>query len=112
MPWWMSLVIRTSPGNRISGGYSRKKCFTVAGRVPMNDGMLLVAWTRERPWASVRMHEKSWDSRTRVENEVRMRAAAASSTAEMSRVQMTSSVTESKDSLLPAMTLSLRRREG
>ena len=88
------------------------KCFTVAGKVPMNDGMLLVAWTRVRPCSSVMMQEKSCDSRTRVENDVRMRAAAASSAAEMSRVQITSRVMGSNDSRLSIMVLGSSPREG
>ena len=85
-----SLVMRTSPDASVSGGNSRRKCRTVRGRVLMNDGILSVAWAMERPFASVSTHEKSWDSRTTVENEVRTRAAAASSAMEMSRVQRTS----------------------
>src|SRR5258706_11116067 len=89
----MSLVIRMSPGLRLFGGYSFKKCLIVRGTVPMNDGMLSVACASDNPFSSVSTHAKSLDSRTTVENEVRTSAAAASSVIEMSRVHSISSVT-------------------
>src|SRR5258708_9459503 len=58
----------------------------------MKDGMLSVAWASDPPTASVSTQAKSFDSRTTVENEVRTKAAAASSTIEISRVHSTSRV--------------------
>ena len=69
------------------GGNLRRKCFTVSGRVPMNDGMLIVDWASDRPRSSVSTTAKSLASLTRVENEVRRKVAAASSTIEMRRAQ-------------------------
>ena len=59
VPSHKSFVINTSPGASDFAGKNRRKCFTVAGSVPMKLGMLSVAWTRDSPAASVTMHEKS-----------------------------------------------------
>jgi len=59
VPSQMSLVISTSPGASWSGGKKRRKCFTVAGRVPMKLGMLSEACTSDWPAASVMTQEKS-----------------------------------------------------
>ena len=59
VPIQRSLVMSTSPGSSASAGKKRRKCFTVAGSVPMKLGMLSVACTRERPSASATMQEKS-----------------------------------------------------
>ena len=91
-----SLVISTSPGRMPSAPIAARKWRTVAGSVPMNDGMLPVFWASARPRASVSTQAKSLASLESVENEVRTMAFAASSTIEMSRVQSTSSVIASK----------------
>src|SRR5262245_32763977 len=90
------LVMRTSPGRSPSAPISRRKWRTVAGSVPMNDGMLPVFWARAWPRASVRTQAKSLASLDSVENEVRTIALAASSTTEIRRVHRTSRVTASK----------------
>src|SRR6266487_4363964 len=90
------LVMKISPGRSVSGGNSRRKCFTVLGRQPMNDGMLACDWDSELPSASVRTTEKSYDSRTTVENDVLTSVAAASSTTAIRRLQRTWRVTGSK----------------
>src|SRR5262245_35739419 len=89
------LVMRMSPGCIRSGPISRRKWRTVAGRVPMNDGMLPLFCASAPPRASVSMHAKSLASLDSVENDVRTMALAASSTTEMMRVHSTSSVTAS-----------------
>ena len=70
--------------------------FTVTGSVPMKEGMLSVFWASDWPAASVSTQAKSLDSLTRVENDVRRSALAASSTAEIVRRHRISSVTASK----------------
>src|SRR5215472_7658409 len=90
-----SLVMSTSPGRR-SLPNSRRKCRTVAGRVPMKEGMLPEFWARAKPRASVRTQAKSLASFESVEKEVRTMALAASSTTEMMRVHSTSRVMGSK----------------
>src|ERR1700738_5241889 len=92
VPRQQSLVIRMSPSLRDSGGKTSRKLRMVRGAVPMNDGMLLLAWAIECPWASVMTQAKSFDSRTRVENDVRANDAAASSTTEISRRHRSSNV--------------------
>ena len=59
VPSQMSLVISTSPGESLSAGKKRRKCFTVSGKVPMKLGMLSEAWTRDWPVSSVITQEKS-----------------------------------------------------
>jgi len=63
----------------------------------MKDGMLMEDWARELPWASKRTQAKSLDSRSTVEKEARLRAAAASSTMEIRRLHKTSRVMASKE---------------
>jgi hypothetical protein len=46
VPSQASLVMRTSPGCMRSAPSSRRKWRTVAGRVPMNEGMLPLFWAR------------------------------------------------------------------
>src|SRR5215813_14172113 len=93
-----SLVMSTSPGRR-SLPNSRRKCRTVAGKVPMKEGMLPEFWASAKPRASVRTHAKSLASFESVEKEVRTMALAASSTTEMMHVHSTSSVMGSKVAL-------------
>jgi hypothetical protein len=69
---------------------------TVAGSVPMNAGMLLVACAIERPRASVSTQEKSSDSRNTVEKALLTSAAEASSTMLTRRRHRISRVTGSK----------------
>ena len=57
------------------------------GKVPMNEGMDRLDWAIERPCASVSTTAKSFASRAMIENEVRMKAVAASSTMLTSRFQ-------------------------
>src|SRR5438105_4720805 len=85
-----------SPARSVSGGNSCMKCLTVRGRQPINDGMLACDCDSELPIASVRTTEKSYDSRTTVENDVRTSVAAASSTTAINRLQSTWSVIGSK----------------
>ena len=82
-------VMKMSPGCEVSGGNSCRKCLTVRGRQPMNDGMLACDCDSELLSASVRTTEKSYDSRTTVENDVRISVAAASSTTATNRLQST-----------------------
>src|SRR5215469_13730156 len=98
VPCQGSLVMSTSPGRR-SWPNSRRKCRTVAGKVPMKEGMLPEFWARAKPRASVRTQAKSLASFESVEKEVRTMALAASSTTEMMRVHSTSSVMGSKVAL-------------
>src|SRR5262249_48717301 len=88
-------VMSRSRGRR-SWPNSRRKCRTVAGRVPMKEGMLPEFWARAKPRASVRTQAKSLASFESVEKEVRTMALAASSTTEMMRVHSTSRVMGSK----------------
>ncbi len=71
-----SLVIkqRVAGLERIWRILARRKCFTVAGRLPMKEGMLGVDWASERPCASVSTTAKSLASRTSVEKQVRTKA--------------------------------------
>ena len=92
VPCHGSLVISTSPGRMCWAPIPFRKCRTVAGRVPMKDGMLPEFWASANPRASVSTHAKSLASLDSVENEVRTMAFAASSTTEMIRVHSTSSV--------------------
>src|SRR5215468_6601059 len=101
VPCQGSLVMSTSPGCRLPAN-SRRKCRTVAGRVPMKEGMLSEFWASANPRASVRTHAKSLASFESVEKEVRTMALAASSTTEMMRVHSTSSVMGSKVALTAA----------
>src|SRR3989304_1626833 len=75
-----SLVIMTSPGLSVFGGNLARKCLTVAGSVPMNDGIDSTDCAIERPCASVSTTAKSLASRTSSENGVRTNPADASST--------------------------------
>src|SRR5271155_574838 len=84
----------------------------VRGTVPMKDGMLSVAWASEPPWGSVSTQAKSLDSRTTVENEVRTKAAAASSTIEISRVHSTSNVIAFKLAMAALSARSIARDAG
>src|SRR2546427_3555993 len=99
VPIQASLVMRTSPGRIAAAPIARRKWRTVAGRVPMNEGMLPVFCASEQPRASVSMQAKSFASFESVENDVRTIALAASSTTEMSRVQSPSSVIASNPRL-------------
>ena len=90
VPIQASLVMSTSPGRIRSAPISRRKWRTVAGSVPMKDGMLPLFWASAYPRASVSMQAKSLASLESVENEVRTIALAASSTTEMMRVHRTS----------------------
>ena len=92
----------TSPGRMVSAPSSRMKWRTVAGRQPMNDGMLPLFWANAAPPASVSTQAKSLASLESVENDVRTMALAASSTTEMMRVHRTSSVTASRGALTAA----------
>ena len=83
----------------VSGPNSARKCRTVAGNVPMKDGMLPVFCASECPVSSVSTQAKSLASFDRVENEVRMITFAASSTIEVMRLHRISIVTGS--SMLP-----------
>ena len=83
-------------GRMLSGPTCLMNSFTVTGSVPMNEGMLSVFWASDCPAASVSTQAKSLNSLTRVENDVRLSALAASSTAEIVRRQRISSVTASK----------------
>src|SRR6476620_12180226 len=94
------LVMRTSPGRMLLSPISSMNAFTVTGSVPMNEGIDSVFWARDRPASSVSTQAKSFDSLTKVENEVRLSALAASSTAEIVRRHRISSVTASNGSLL------------
>ena len=76
--------------------------FTVTGSVPMKEGMLSVFCASDCPAASVSTQAKSLDSFTSVENDVRLSAFAASSTAEIVRRHRISSVTASKGWLVAA----------
>jgi len=102
VPIQASFVISTSPGRMLSAPSSRMKCRTVAGRQPMNDGMLPLFWASAYPRASVSTQAKSFASLDSVENDVRTMALAASSTTEMMRVHRTSSVTASSLALMAA----------
>src|ERR1700736_2333314 len=82
-----SLVTSTSPGLSDAGGNARRKCRTVTGSVPMNEGMLNEDCASEWPSASSRTQAKSLDSRTIVEKDVRTSVAEASSTMAISRFQ-------------------------
>ena len=106
------LVMRTSPGRIPSAPMSRRKWRTVAGSVPMNDGMLPVFWARAWPRASVSTQAKSLASLDSVENEVRTMALAASSTTEMRRVHRTSRVTASKRVVMRLSAQALKRRRS
>ena len=96
VPCQGSLVMKTSPGFMPSAPNSPRKWRTVAGSVPMKDGMLPEFWASAKPRASVSTQAKSLASLESVEKDVRTMALAASSTTEMSRVQSTSSVMASK----------------
>ncbi len=54
-----SFVMRISPGNSVLLGNLLMKCFTVSGKVPINEGMLSVACTSAFPCSSVTTQEKS-----------------------------------------------------
>src|SRR5688572_16975128 len=86
-----SLVIITSPGLSVCAGNTSRKCFTVAGRLPMNDAIDIVDCASERPSPSVSTTAKSFASRTSTEKEVRMNAVDASSTMLTRRFQWISS---------------------
>ena len=90
-----SLVIITSPGFSVRAGNFLRKCLTVAGSVPMNDGMDSTDCAIEWPSASVSTTAKSFASRTSTENEVRTNAADASSTMLTRRFHWISSETGS-----------------
>ena len=92
VPCHGSLVISTSPGRMCSAPIPLRKWRTVAGSVPMKDGMLPEFCASAKPRASVSTQAKSLASFDSVENEVRTMAFAASSTTEMIRVHSTSSV--------------------
>lgn len=88
----MSLVMRTSPSLKLSGGNSWRKPRIVRGAVPIKEGILFDAWAIEYPAASVITQAKSLDSRTIDEKDVLTRAAAASSTIEINLCQISSRV--------------------
>ena len=90
-----SLVIRTSPGESVSGGNAaRKWCMAVASEL-MCPGVPVTAWASMRPRASNTDAERSPDSRTIGVNEVRCRAAACSFATVTSRLHRISRVTGS-----------------
>ena len=70
----------------------------------MKPGRLMVDWASDRPSASVKTMAKSLPSRTKVEKQVRTKAAEASSTTLISRFHRISSSIGSKRSFLVAMT--------
>ena len=86
------LVTSTSPGRILARPICLMNSFTVTGSVPMNDGMLSVFCASDCPAASVSTQAKSLHSFTSVENDVRLSAFAASSTAEIVRRHRISSV--------------------
>src|SRR5882757_814622 len=92
VPSQMSLVMRMSPSSRPSRGKTSRNARMVRGSVPMKDGILLEGCAMDRPRRSVMTQAKSLDSRTTEENEVRTKAAAASSTIEINRRQINSTV--------------------
>jgi hypothetical protein len=96
------LVTSTSPGAMLSRPICLMNSFTVTGSVPMKEGMLSVFCASDWPAASVSTQAKSLDSLTSVENDVRLNAFAASSTAEIVRRHMISSVTASNGWFLSA----------
>ena len=59
VPCQGSLVISTSPGRMRSGADPVRKWRTVAGSVPMKDGMLPEFWASALPRASVSTQAKS-----------------------------------------------------
>src|SRR5688500_10113398 len=87
-----SFVSRTSPGDRLSGGYTFRKCRTPVAMalmwpgVPVSDCATMLPLTSKTPQA------RSWDSRTMVLNAVRIRAACCSLHTESRRFQSTSRV--------------------
>src|SRR3954466_7240405 len=90
-----SLAIITSPGFSVCAGNFFRKCLTVAGKVPMNEGIESTDCAIEWPSASVNTTAKSFASRTSTENDVRTNAADASSTMLTRRFHWISSVTGS-----------------
>ena len=97
------LVTSTSPGAMLARPICLMNSFTVTGSVPMKEGMLSVFWASDWPAASVSTQAKSLNSLTSVENDVRLSALAASSTAEIVRRHRISSVTASKGRLVAAL---------
>src|SRR6056297_3288971 len=100
--------MNTSPGLISLGGNDSRKWPTVAGRQPMKPGRLMVDWASERPLASVSTMAKSLPSRTRVEKQVRTKAAEASSTTLMSRFHRISSSIGSNPAALASVAAVLR----
>src|SRR5262249_14039378 len=101
----------TSPGRKPSRPNAFRKWRTVAGRQPMNEGMLPEFWASANPRESVSTHAKSLASFESVENDVLTMALAASSTTEMRRVHSTSSVTASSRVVM-SVTVVKGRRES
>src|SRR3569623_1862093 len=79
-----------SPGRQVSRGYFLRKCRSVRGSVPQNTGTVTAFCDSESPLASSRTQEKSFDSRTIGENDVRISALPASSAIATSRAQIIS----------------------
>jgi len=82
-----SLVNRMSPGCRLSFGMRWSMARSDSGAVPMKPGMLRDDCASSRAWLSSSTQAKSLDSRTTVENEVRLSAAPASSVMAIRRFQ-------------------------
>ena len=82
-----SLVNRMSPGRSVSLGNTFRISASDSGAVPMKPGMLSDDCATSRASVSSNTQAKSLDSRTMVENDVRLSAAPASSVIEISRFQ-------------------------
>ena len=86
-----SLVISTSPGTSVSGGYLASSAFTARGRQRLNTGIARGECTSGSPLASSSSQAKSCDSEMISENAVRMTVSHISSTTLTRRLHMISS---------------------
>ena len=84
-----SLQMPTSPSRHSAAGRTERKCASVRDKVMLKEGMPIVFSAMAFPSASKMTQEKSFDSRTIGEKEVRRKVAAASSAIAMRRVQIT-----------------------
>ena len=90
-----SLVIRTSPGAIVSGGYAAKKWRMEVAMALMCPGVPLIDCAIMRPLGSNIPQAKSWLSRTMVLKAVRMSASCCSFATDKKRFQITSKLTGS-----------------
>ena len=85
-----SFVSSTSPGRSVSGGYAVRKCRTPVAIALMWPGVPVSDCATMKPRESKTPHARSSDSRTTVENAVRISAACCSFTIDTSRFASTS----------------------